>query len=379
VKLCKCGALFSLVLAVGLALLLNGTLRDLGLTKRLDHLVVHGDERFFGSFPFLYSEPWGFDFSKIPELSGQVAVVTGANTGLGYFTALHLARNGAEVIMGCRSVTKCNAAAATVTTNLTNAPVSGGKAVPLLIDLSSLKSVHDFVGSLQQLLGSRGLDQLVLNAGFVAPDFSLTSDGIESQWQVNHVGHMYLYTLAKEMLANAVTAHGKATVTAVSSAAHYGASSVPFKLDEINHVGGYSATRRYSQTKLANVLFAMEAQRLCTDENIYINALHPGVVNTEFVRPDSINAFLGDTLGPILLDIAKPLIAAIGWDSEIAALTQLYVSASPEISARGIKGAYFHPLAQLHTTSALATEENAKKLWTATKEIISAKTSNIQT
>lgn len=212
---------------------------------------------------------------------------------------------------------------------------------------------------------------LVLNAGFVAPEYGVTKDGIERQWHVNHVGHMYLYTLLEELCVTAATDRGKATVTVVASAAHYGAHTLPLSLQEINNDAEYSSTQRYSQTKLANVLFAIEAQRRVESKSskVHINSLHPGVVDTDFLRPESVNAFLGDRLGPMLFKIAKPFVSLIGWDSETAALTQLYTATS----AGDVKGSYFHPLARIATPSKLATVENARKLWAHTVELIAAR------
>ena len=359
-----------LTLAIGIALLLSGTLRDWGLTQPLDEMRrSNGDMRLYGTFPFLHPKPYSFDFDKIPNLKGQVAVVTGANTGLGFYTAMHLARNGAEVRMGCRSAARCEAAAAQVTANISG--TDSGSAAAMIVDLSSLESVKSFAASLKDDLGARGIDMLVLNAGFVSPNYGVTKDGIERQWHVNHVGHMYLYTLVEDLVVSAAARRGKATVTAVSSAAHFGAASLPLSMAEINDEAGYSSTQRYSQTKLANVLFAMEAQRRVEAKSgaVYINSLHPGVVDTEFVRPESVNAFLGDRFGPLLYKIAKPFISMIAWDSETAALTQLYTATS----AGSVKGTYFHPLARVHTPSALATAENAVKLWANTEEIIAAR------
>merc|ERR1712166_300015 len=366
-----CSKLGWLVLAFGvfLGLLLSGTLRDWGLTRPLDEIRTgSGDMRMYGSLPFLCPTPHSFDFGGIGDLTGQLAVVTGANTGLGFYTVLHLARNGAHVVMGCRSTKRCEAAAALVTQNITS---GGGRATAMIVDLSSLESVKTFSNSLNEKFGALGIDMLVLNAGFVAPEYGVTKDGIESQWHVNHVGHMHLYTLLEDLCVTAARDRGKATVTVVASAAHYGAHTLPLSLQDINNDAEYSSTQRYSQTKLANVLFALEAQRRVESKSsqVYINSLHPGVVASEFLRPESVNAFLGDHLGPILFKIAKPFVSLIGWDSETAALTQLYTATS----AGGVKGSYFHPLARIATPSKLVTAENARKLWAHTEQLIAAR------
>jgi len=356
-----------LTVAVAIGLLLSGTLRDWGLTRQLDEMHTNGGQmQLFGTLPFLCPRPHSFSFAKMPDLTGQVAVVTGANTGLGFYTALHLARSGAHVIMGCRSAKRCEAAAAQVTANITAAEGTG-RAVAMLVDLASLGSVKSFSAALRQEFGERGIDMLVLNAGYISPDYGLTRDGIEQQWHVNHVAHMYLYTRLEDLSVRAAEQRGKATVTAVASSAHYSAENLPLSIQDINNEADYSSIHRYSQTKLANLLFAMEAQRrVQTRSNkVYINSVHPGVVASEFVRLDSVNAFLGEWFGPLLFSIAKPFVSMIGWDPETAALTQLYAATQSEF-----KGRYFHPIAREATPSRLATAQNAGKLWAHTNEII---------
>ena len=201
-----------------------------------------------------------FDFESIPTLEGKVAIVTGANTGLGYYTSLALVRRGATVILGCRSSKKCNKAASDIAKNVSSStgdyasPSSAGLAIPMIVDLSSLASVRTFYETFATNFGGDGLDILILNAGFISKGYSETTDGIESQWQVNHVGHHYLYNLLEDSLLVAAKRAGHATVTAVSSAANYEISTVPFSLKDINVAEGYVPFTRYCETKLANIL-----------------------------------------------------------------------------------------------------------------------------
>ena len=364
------------ILSILIGLLLSGRLRDWGCTKWIDPGIV----RVRGTFPFIYDQYGGkeeFGFDDIPKLNGKVAVVTGANVGLGYYTSLHLARNGARVILGCRSANKCNAAAEAISKNITDGsvPVKGGSAEAMVMDLASFESVRNFADKLRETLNENdvGLDVLVLNAGFIAQKYYETEDGIESQWQVNHVGHHLLYTLVEDLIVLAANRQGKATVTSLSSGASYNAERVPSSLEEINERDEYVPFRRYSETKLANVLFAMEAQKRVhqKSDRIYVNAVHPGAVNSDFLRKETVTTFLGDTLGPLLYDFAKAAMRnCIAWDSETASLTQLYTAVSPEISTKNIKGKYFHPIAKINPGTALATENAAAALWTQTEVLI---------
>merc|ERR1712146_758738 len=111
----------------------------------------------------------------------------------------------------------------------------------------------------------------------------------------------------------------------------------------------------------------MEAQRRVQDRNgnVYVNSVHPGAVDTEFLNEKSVVTFLGDRLGPLLFGIAKRAMRNIAWDSETASLSQLFTA----VSAR-TKGRYYHPIAQTVTPSALATTENAQRLWKETEGIL---------
>lgn len=364
--------LVTLILSIFFGLLFNGTLRKNGWTRSLDNLrSFEGYPIMYGISPLTYHGEFGFRFEDIPDLSGKTAIVTGANVGLGYYTALHLARNGARVVMGCRSSAKCEAASARVRANLTSAdvPVRGGSAVPEVIDLSSLESVEQFASHI-----SGALDIVVFNAGFVSRGFAVTKDGIESQWQVNHVGHMYLYALLEDSIVAAAEQNGYATVTSVSSNAHFGATSVPLTVEEINRSENFDPMTRYKETKLANVLFVMEAQRRVQKRsaNVFVNAAHPGAVDSDFVRRDNIQGILGERLGAYLFDVAKTFTKACCWDSETASATQLYTAVSTDIWKKDIKAKFFHPIARLTETSRLATRENAEALWIATESAIDA-------
>jgi len=334
------------------------------------------------------------------DLTGKTAVVTGANVGLGFYTALHLARNGADVILACRNSNKCHRAARKIRGNITKEPTKGSAGVEI-VDLASFDSVKDFANRVSERYKETGLDILVLNAGFISTGLFLTDDGLETQWQVNHVSQMYLYERLQDALLlaaskrgmiylyslsphlfffpqiNTYIQSGHATVTAVSSAAHYRAQTIPMSISDINsNEKDYVPFGRYGETKLANVLFAMEAQRRVDrlGKNVYVNSLHPGMVATDFVREENVKVFVGEYFGKKLYQFIKKVVADVAWDSETASLTQLYTAVSPEIHDKNIKATYFHPIARSVTrTSILATSENAEKLWKKTEELLRSK------
>jgi len=225
---------FILLLALGTPLLLQ-YLKNNRVTK--------------GTFPVLTEAKWRFTHDKIPNLTGKTVVVTGANAGLGKSTAKILALHGAEVILGCKSKSKCDEAAADITKIKKEAKVK-----PMVVDLGSLASVKSFATEFNKK--HEKLDSLILNAGIMHTPFTLTTDGIESQFGVNHVGHFYL----TQLLTPALERAQPSTVVSVSSNGQFGSHSegVYLTLDAINNASNYYPITAYGQSKLANVLFAQE-------------------------------------------------------------------------------------------------------------------------
>eukprot|EP01062_Namystynia_karyoxenos_P045607 TRINITY_DN3391_c0_g1_i3.p1 TRINITY_DN3391_c0_g1~~TRINITY_DN3391_c0_g1_i3.p1 ORF type:complete len:351 (+),score=96.89 TRINITY_DN3391_c0_g1_i3:86-1138(+) len=302
-------------------------------------------------------KPFGFTFEQMPDLSGKVAVVTGANIGLGYWTALHLARKGARTVLACRSTEKCAAAVQQIRANHSGAAVTG-----MMLDLNSLKSVRSFAKAF--LAEFDRLDSLVLNAGVFVPPYSLSADGLETQFAVNHVAHQLLAQLLQERLV----ASAPSTVVVLSSNLHYSikAKDIPLTKEAVNDpsVGRYQC---YARSKAANVLFAQELSARISARGVRVNAVHPGVVHTAAGRhiKNDAAATLGDSLQPFWDWVDSKL-----WDAETASLTQLYAAVSPEIAERNITGKYFHPIARV-TEPDPATADAAlqRRLWDFTEAL----------
>eukprot|EP01062_Namystynia_karyoxenos_P081799 TRINITY_DN906_c0_g1_i1.p1 TRINITY_DN906_c0_g1~~TRINITY_DN906_c0_g1_i1.p1 ORF type:complete len:391 (+),score=132.94 TRINITY_DN906_c0_g1_i1:77-1174(+) len=322
-----------------------------------------GWERVKGIAPASHrGRPFGFTFEQIPDLSGKVAVVTGANVGLGYWTALHLARRGARTVLACRSAERCESAARRIRANH-----SAAVAVPMVLDLGSLASVRAFADKFRKEFDR--LDTLVLNAGVMGPPFTLTADGIESQFGVNHVGHQALTM----QLLPALQKSAPSTVVAVSSNAHWAPYPAGI-LDaaQINDEAAYSRADAYGQSKLANLYFAQELAERVRDKGVYVNAIHPGAVETELGR--NIEDLVRNTFGQGGVDFIQPLVDLIYssiWNAEVASLTQLYAAVSPEIVGQNISGKYFHPIARLTEPAAPARDRAAqRRCWEMTEELI---------
>jgi NAD(P)-dependent dehydrogenase (short-subunit alcohol dehydrogenase family) len=202
---------------------------------------------------------------QIPDLSGRTAVVTGGNSGIGWGTALELAKHGAHVVLACRDLTKGKHAAARIVVNDARADVEVRE-----LDLASMDSVREFG---EKWAGP--LDLLVNNAAVMAPPKRLrTENGFELQFGTNHLGHFVLTGLLLPSLLQGQDAR----VVTVSSVAHRGG-----RRDVLDgNAGGYRPQQSYANSKLANLLFAQELQRNCAERGLELTstAAHPGVAAT---------------------------------------------------------------------------------------------------
>ena len=199
--------------------------------------------------------------ADIPDQSGRVAVVTGANSGLGLVTARELARAGARVVMTARDVVKGERAAATV----------AGSSEVRALDLADLGSVREFASGLPHTR----VDLLINNAGVMAPPRRLTADGFESQFGTNHLGHFALTGLLLERLL----ASGDPRVVTLSSAAH---RMGWMRFDDLQGERRYVNWLAYGQSKLANLMFCFELQKRASaaGTRLLSMAAHPGYART---------------------------------------------------------------------------------------------------
>lgn len=247
-----------------------------------------------------------FDLENIPSQQGKVAIVTGANTGLGYETVSHLARKKCKVIMACRNADKAAQAKAEI-----EAKVPGANLEILLIDLSDLSSVRAFAQAFRQQYDR--LDLLINNAGIMWPPYSLTVDGFESQMGTNYLGHFLLTALLLDLMPNTPDSR----VVSLSSNAHrLGSGEINF--GDLQSEQNYSKTGAYSQSKLACLMFGNELQRLLEQagKKILSVTAHPGVSNTDLARhmPQYQIALVQYTIGPLLCHVpdkaAMPTVMA---------------------------------------------------------------------
>jgi NAD(P)-dependent dehydrogenase (short-subunit alcohol dehydrogenase family) len=214
------------------------------------------------------SENWTTE--NMPDLTGKVAIVTGANSGIGYYTAVAFAEKGATTIMACRNLEKSQAAL-----DQLKADVPAGDVELMQLDLASLDSVRRFAEAFQAK--HKRLDLLINNAGIMMVPYGVTEDGFERQFGTNHLGHFALTGL----LLNTILATPGARVVNVSSTGHRMGS---MNFDDLMYEDGrgYSGSGAYSRSKLANMLFTYELQRRfeAVGAEAIVTAAHPGGTNT---------------------------------------------------------------------------------------------------
>ncbi|WP_369131054.1 oxidoreductase [Modestobacter roseus] len=218
--------------------------------------------------------------AQLPDQTGRTAVITGANSGIGLATAAALAAKGARVVLAVRDVDKGRTAARTI----------GAGVEARRLDLSSLASVREFAAGIGE-----PFDHLINNAGTMTGTRQVTADGFESQFGVNHLGHFALTNL----LIDRITSR----VVTVTSSAHRTAT---IDVDDLQwERRPYRPLGAYGQSKLANLLFTVELQRLLTaaGSSVLSTAAHPGWASTGFTITS------GNRLLDRLSALATPLLA----------------------------------------------------------------------
>ncbi len=204
---------------------------------------------------------------NVPDQSGRVAVVTGANTGLGFETARALADHGASVVLAVRNVEKGKQAAARMT----------GDVTVQALDLTSLESVRNAAAGVRAT--HQRIDLLVNNAGVMYNPKQTTDDGFEMQFGTNHLGHFAFTGLLLDLL---LPVPGSRVVT-VSSVGHRIGAAIHF--DDLQWERSYNRVAAYAQSKLANLMFTYELQRrLAPHGTTTAVAAHPGMSDTELAR-----------------------------------------------------------------------------------------------
>jgi NAD(P)-dependent dehydrogenase (short-subunit alcohol dehydrogenase family) len=287
--------------------------------------------------------------ADIPDQTGRVAVITGANTGLGYETATALAAHGAHVVLAVRNLDKGKDAALLIGRRYPSSSVALQE-----LDLTSLESVRAAAAQLRS--DHDRIDLLINNAGVMFTSESTTKDGFELQFGTNHLGHFALTGLLLDRLLGAPGSR----VVAVSSTAH---RSGRIRFDDLQWRRGYSAVGAYAQSKLANLLFTYELQRRLADTKTIAVAAHPGVSKTELDRNTSAwRRLLTNTSGLIAQD------AAMGALPTLRAATDVGVAGGQYFGPGGLGHVRGYP--KVVTSSRRSHDVEARKrLWTVSEEL----------
>ncbi len=289
--------------------------------------------------------------SDIPDQSGRVVIVTGANSGLGFHTSLMLAAKGARILMACRSLQRGNQAKEDILKALPHAQLE-----VIDLDLADLESLRPAAEMLRSSLDR--LDLLINNAGVMAIPRQVTAQNFERQFGVNHLGH---FALTGALLPLLLSTPGSRIVN-VSSLAH---RSGRIDFSDLHGTRKYSRFGAYSQSKLANLLFTIELhrrlQRIGAD-TISV-AAHPGWAATrlQYAAPS-------ETGSTIELYVMRTLNSLLAQSAEQGALPQLYAATAPDVSG----GDYIGPDGWMEmrghprkvTAKETALDENtARDLW----------------
>jgi NAD(P)-dependent dehydrogenase (short-subunit alcohol dehydrogenase family) len=217
--------------------------------------------------------------TNISDLSGQTAIVTGANTGLGKETATILASKNATVIMAVRNTMKGEKAALEIQNQF---PKSNIKVMKL--DLSSLKSVKDFADNI--LKEYKQINYLINNAGVMMPPYSKTEDNFELQFGTNHLGH---FALTGHLFSLLKATQGSRIVNVSSGAHNWG----NLDFDDLNwEKREYKASTSYGDSKMANLYFTYELARKVKGTDLKVTAAHPGWTATDLQRHSGLFSFL---------------------------------------------------------------------------------------
>jgi len=276
---------------------------------------------------------------RLPSFEGRTVIVTGATSGLGRVVATQLGAKGARVVLAVRNVAAGEEVAATI----------GGRAEVRALDLADLSSVRHFA---EEWEGE--IDVLINNAGIMMVPKRLTTDGYESQFATNHLGHFALTNLLLPHITDRV-------VTVASSAHRWGG----FELDDLNwERRDYRPERAYGQSKISNLLFTLELQRRLEGTGLRAYAAHPGYAAT------NLQGHTGNPVKHALMAIGNRVVAQ---SAEAGALPTLYAASQDLPSGSYVGpdglGEYRGSPTLVGRTAVASDPELARKLWTESESL----------
>ncbi len=289
---------------------------------------------------------------SLPDLTGKTYLITGGNSGIGLEAAKMLAEAGGDVVIACRNPDKAAAAVKEVET------VANGKVESVQLDLASLASVRQCADTVASRFST--LDALINNAGIMQTPQLQTNDGFEMQFGTNHLGHFLLTGLLFDLVKAA-----KGRIVVVSSIAHkYGR----LHFNDLMLTNKYDPTTAYTQSKLANIMFAFELHRRLTAAGSTVSciACHPGYSNTHLQSTGPAGFFnsLYKLLNPLFAQPAEKgaiptVLAAAGEE----ALPGAYYGPTGFLEARG-------PVSDAAVAKRALNKDRAARLWQESEQLV---------
>lgn len=299
-----------------------------------------------------------FGFDAIPDQANRLAIVTGANTGLGFETVRYFAQKGMRVVMACRSEERARKARSDIEAEIPSAKIS-----ILALDLSDLASVQTFASRFRKK--HKTLDVLVNNAGIMCTPYARSVDGFESQMAANYFGHFLLTSLLLDLIPD----RPESRVVTLSSIAH----KQPLRrirFEDLHWEQGYNKYQAYAQTKLACLMFTRELQQRLqvAGKRLLSLAAHPGVSETELVR----------TLRPWQVLLMRYSVGPLLFHSpRLAALPTVLAALSPDVEGGGYYGPQgFREMkgqpGRAHVSRCARDDDAARRLWEVSEQLTGA-------
>jgi NAD(P)-dependent dehydrogenase (short-subunit alcohol dehydrogenase family) len=278
------------------------------------------------------------------NMQGEVCLVTGSSSGIGKVTARELARMGGSVVMVCRNRAKGEAAQAEIKED------SGNAQVDLIVaDLSELSETRRAASEFKQKYSR--LHVLVNNAGAINAERKVTTDGLEATFATNYLAPFLL----THLLLDVLKASAPARIVNVSSSGH---TSGKIDFADLQGTQRYSFMKAYTQSKLAQLYFTYELASQLEGTGVTVNALHPGLVSSNF---NSGTRGVAHVIGAVIYFFR-------GISAEEGAQTTLYLAASPEVE--GMSGKYFSDCKEMPSSRLSYDVAIRQRLWTVSEELI---------
>lgn len=285
-----------------------------------------------------------FGGMRMSDLTGKIAIVTGANSGMGFASVEALSDMGATVLMLCRNEERGRTAIASLTAEKER------KLDLIICDLGDYSSIRNAAGYIRE--NYPRVDILVNNAGFISLDRQETKEGVERQLGINHLGHFLLTTQLLDMMVP-----GSRIVNVASGAHKVGR----IHFDDINLKNGYNVIKAYSQSKLANVLFTKELARRLKKRRISVNCCHPGAVATN-IGIDRETGF-----GKTITGLLKPFFQT----PADGARTAVYLAADEAVGNK--TGGYYYMCKPARSSKLSKDKDLAKRLYELSEGMVGSR------